>query len=252
MHLISFKVNGRAVNVREGTNLLKYLREEERLTSVKNGCDSGVCGSCTVLIDGKAARSCTLKVDKLQGREVLTVEGLDGKEKEVYSNAFAEAGAVQCGFCTPGMMLASKALLDKNPDPSEEEIKKAIRNNICRCTGYVKIVKAIRLAAEALRESKHISLSTCSSNIGQNWRRVDAIQKALGEATYCDDVFMEDMLYVSVLRAMKPRARVLSVDTAAAKALEGVKAVLTAEDIPGENYQGIFSRIGPPLYLWEK
>ena len=123
--MISFKVNGRAVNVREGTNLLKYLREEERLTSVKNGCDSGVCGSCTVLIDGKAARSCTLKVDKLQGREVLTVEGLDVSEKEVYSNAFAEAGAVQCGFCTPGMVLASKALLDINPEPSEEEIKAA-------------------------------------------------------------------------------------------------------------------------------
>ena len=245
MHLISFKVNGRTVNVREGTNLLKYLREEERLTSVKNGCDSGVCGSCTVLIDGKAARSCTLKVDKLQGREVLTVEGLDVSEKEVYSNAFAEAGAVQCGFCTPGMVLASKALLDINPDPSEEEIKKAIRNNICRCTGYVKIVKAIRLAAEALRESKHISLNKCSSNIGQNWRRVDAIQKALGEATYCDDVFMEGMLYVSVMRAMKPRARVLSIDTAAAKALEGVKAVLTAEDIPGENYQGYIFKDWP-------
>ena len=98
MHLISFKVNGRTVNVREGTNLLKYLREEERLTSVKNGCDSGVCGSCTVLVDGKAVRSCTLKVDKLQGREVLTVEGLDVSEKEVYSNAFAEAGAVPVSY----------------------------------------------------------------------------------------------------------------------------------------------------------
>jgi selenium-dependent xanthine dehydrogenase len=243
--LVSFRVNGRLVTVEEGTNLLKYLRESERLTSVKNGCDSGVCGSCTVLIDGKAARSCTMKVDRLQGKEVLTLEGLSVFERELYSNAFAEAGAVQCGFCIPGMILSAKALLDVNTDPAEEEIKKAIRNNICRCTGYVKIVKAIKLAAEALRESKHISLNTCSSNIGQNWRRVDAIQKALGEATYCDDVFMEDMLYVSVLRAMKPRARVLSINTTAAKALDGVEAVLTAADVPGENYQGYIFKDWP-------
>lgn len=243
--MISFKINGRTVTAPEGTNLLRYLRETEKLTSVKNGCDSGVCGSCTVLAEGKAVRSCTLKVDKLQDKEVLTIEGLNESEREVYSNAFAEAGAVQCGFCTPGMILASKALLDVNPEPSEEEIKKAIRNNICRCTGYVKIVKAIRLAAEALRESKHISLNTCSSNIGQNWRRVDAVQKALGEATYCDDVFMEDMLYVSVLRAMKPRARVLYIDTEAAKALKGVETVLTAADIPGENYQGYIFKDWP-------
>lgn len=243
--LVSFKVNGRTVSVKEGTNLLKFLREEERLTSVKNGCASGVCGSCTVLIDGKAARSCTLKVDKIQGREVLTMEGLSRFEREMYSNAFAEAGAVQCGFCTPGMVLASKALLDTNPEPSEEEIRKAIRNNICRCTGYVKIVKAIRLAAEALKESKHISLNTCSSNIGQNWRRVDAVSKALGEAVYCDDVFMDNMLYVSVLRAMKPKAKLLSIDTTAARALEGVEAVLTAADVPGENYQGYIYKDWP-------
>ncbi|MGE5632814.1 MAG: selenium-dependent xanthine dehydrogenase [Caulobacteraceae bacterium] len=242
---MNFRLNGRVVSVQNGTALLKYLRETEKLTSVKNGCGEGVCGSCTVLIDGKAVRSCTMKVDKLQDKEVLTVEGLSRLEREIYSNAFAEAGAVQCGFCTPGMVLSAKALLDKNLNPAEEDIKKAIKNNICRCTGYVKIIKGIMLAAEAIRESKHISLNTFSSNIGQNWRRVDAIQKTLGEATYCDDVFMEDMLYVSVLRAMKPRARVLSIDTGKARTMEGVEAVLTAAEVPGENYQGYIFKDWP-------
>lgn len=217
---------------------MKYLREVEKLTSVKNGCNEGVCGSCTVLVDGKAVRSCTMKVEKLHGKEVLTLEGLSEGERDIYSNAFAEAGAVQCGFCTPGMIMSAKALLDKNNNPTEEDIKKAIRNNICRCTGYVKIVKAIMLAAEALRGCKPLRLNTEKSKVGQNWRRVDAVQKALGAATYCDDVFMEDMLYVSVLRAMRPRARVLSIDTRRAEALGGVEKALTAADVPGENYQG--------------
>ncbi len=243
--MVNFRLNGRAVSVQNGTALLYYLREIEKLTSVKNGCDEGVCGSCTILVDGKAVRSCTMKVDKLQDKEVLTIEGLSELERDIYSNAFAEAGAVQCGFCIPGMVLSAKALLDVNLNPTEEDIKKAIRNNICRCTGYVKIIKAIMLAAEALRESKYIRLNEYKSNIGQNWRRIDAIQKVLGEATYCDDIFMEDMLYVSVLRAMKPRARVLSIDTEKSKALEGVEVVLTATDVTGENYQGYIFKDWP-------
>lgn len=242
---MNFRLNGRAVSVQSGTSLLKYLRDVEKLTSVKNGCDEGVCGSCTVLIDGKAVRSCVMKVDKLEGKEVLTVEGLGQLERDIYSNAFAEAGAVQCGFCIPGMVLSAKALLDENLNPTEEDIKKAIRNNICRCTGYVKIIKAITLAAEALRESKQVSLNKHASRVGQNWRRVDAIKKTLGEAVYCDDIFMEDMLYVSVLRAMKPRARVLSIMTAKAAAIEGVEVVLTAAEVPGENYQGYIFKDWP-------
>ena len=242
---MNFRLNGRVVSAEKGMTLLKYLREVEKLTSVKNGCNEGVCGTCTVLIDGKAVRSCTMKVDKLQDKEVLTIEGLSELERKIYTDAFAEAGAVQCGFCTPGMVMSAKSLLNENLNPTEEDIKKAIRNNICRCTGYVKIIKAVLLAAEALRESKHISLNTFRSNIGQNWRRVDAVQKTLGEAIYCDDIFMEDMLYVSVLRAMKPRARVLSVDTGKAAVMEGVEAVLTAQDVPGENYQGYIFKDWP-------
>jgi len=243
--LVSFILNGRQVFAEEGTSLLKYLREVQRLTSVKNGCSEGACGTCTVLLDGRAVRACTVKTDNLQGRKVLTLEGLSEYEKDIYSNAFAEAGAVQCGFCTPGMIMSAKALLDANPEPSDADIKKAIRYNICRCTGYVKIIKAISLAAKALRESKHISEGDCKSGVGQSWRRVDALQKALGTATYCDDVFMDGMLYVSVLRAMKPRAKLLSLNIEKAKALDGVEAVLTAEDIPGQNYQGYIFKDWP-------
>lgn len=243
--MVNFRLNGRIVSAQSGMTLLKYLREVQKLTSVKNGCNEGVCGTCTVLADGKAIRSCITKVDKLQGKEVLTLEGLTELEREIYSNAFTEAGAVQCGFCTPGMVMSAKALLDQNLNPTEEEIKKAIKNNICRCTGYVKIVEAIKLAAEAIKESKNIRINKFTSNIGQNWRRVDALEKATGEAVYCDDVFMEDMLYVSVLRAMKPRARVQSIDTSKAAALEGVEAVLTAKDVPGENYQGYIFKDWP-------
>lgn len=243
--MVDFRLNGKNVSVENETELLKYLREVERLTSVKNGCSEGVCGTCTILVDGKAVRSCTMKVDKVQGKEVLTLEGLGETERAIYSNAFAEAGAVQCGFCTPGMIMSAKALLDINLKPTEEDVKKAIRNNLCRCTGYVKIIKAIMLAAEALRENKQISLEKGMSNIGRNWLRVDALKKALGEAVYCDDVFMEDMLYVSVLRAMKPRARVLGIDTDKARGLEGVEAVLTAADVPGENYQGYIFKDWP-------
>ena len=109
---------------------------------MKDGCSEGACGTCTVLIDGKPTKACVPQTDKLEGKTILTVEGLSDWEKEVYTWAFGEAGAVQCGFCIPGMVISAKALLDTNPDPSREEAAFAIRNNICRCTGYVKIIDA--------------------------------------------------------------------------------------------------------------
>ena len=149
-------VNGRKINVLAERKLLDILREELALTSVKNGCAEGACGACTVLIDGRPVKACVQKAVRFAGKSILTVEGLTPREKEVYAAAFAEAGAVQCGFCTPGMVLAGKSLLDRNLEPSRLEAAAAIRNNICRCTGYRKIIDGILLAAEYLREDRQL------------------------------------------------------------------------------------------------
>ena len=148
---IELKVNGeiREVVIEPRTTLLEVLREELGLTGTKQGCDTGDCGACTVLIDGKPCVSCLTLAVEAQGEEILTIEGL-GRDSKLHplQEAFIEHFAVQCGFCTPGMILSAKALLDRNPHPTEGEIKEAISGNLCRCTGYVKIVQAIRAAAK--------------------------------------------------------------------------------------------------------
>ena len=126
----TFTVNGQSVTVEENRKLIRFLRDELRLTSVKDGCSEGACGTCTVLIDGKATRACIPQTDKLEGKTIVTVEGLTEWEKAVYTYAFGQAGAVQCGFCTPGMVMAAKGLLDTNPSPTREEAAFAIRTNI--------------------------------------------------------------------------------------------------------------------------
>lgn len=244
--MVKFTLNGQVVAAPGDTNLMEYLRDEARLTSVKNGCAEGVCGACTILVDGKATRACTLTVAKIEGKEILTVEGLSEREKEIYSWAFAEAGAVQCGFCIPGMVMSSKALLDKNPAPSPEEVKKALRNNICRCTGYVKIEKAVMLAAQAFRGEVTPGESVAAS-VGARFQRVDARVKTLGTAEYVDDLLVEGMLYGAVLRTKYPRALIKGIDTSKAKKHSGVKAVLTAEDIPGSRMQGYLIKDWPTL-----
>ena len=152
--MAAFTVNGKAVSTEKNQKLIRFLRDELRLTSVKDGCSEGACGTCTVLIDGKAVRACVFTTDKVDGKNILTVEGLSAFEKDAYTYGFGEAGAVQCGFCIPGMVMASKALLDQNPDPTEDEIKNALRTNVCRCTGYVKIIEGVRLTAKILREGR--------------------------------------------------------------------------------------------------
>lgn len=146
-------LNGKKIEIKSDPEkiLLNILRDEFRLTGTKRGCDIGVCGTCTVLINGEAKRSCVIKLSDIQeSDEITTIEGLsDGKKLHPIQEAFIKAGAIQCGFCTPGMVLAAKALLDKNPHPSREEIKKALSANLCRCTGYEQIFQAIELASKA-------------------------------------------------------------------------------------------------------
>jgi selenium-dependent xanthine dehydrogenase len=226
-------VNGKEVGGRAGKKLLDFLREDLGLSAVKNGCGGGACGACMVLVDGKPTRACIPVLGKLAGKSVVTPEGLSEREKEVYAYAFAEAGAVQCGFCIPGMVMSAKALLDGNRDPSDEDIRKAIRPNICRCTGYVKIVDAVRLAAALFRQDAPVPKREFTGILGENFHRVDAAAKTLGTGKYVDDLSFEGMLHASALRPAQPRIRVLGIDASQALAHPDCVAVLTARDVPG-------------------
>ena len=237
-----FSVNGKTYTVTENVSLMRFLRDELRLTSVKDGCSEGACGTCTVIIDGKAVKACVQKVSNLDGKSVITAEGLSEREKQVYSQAFSEAGAVQCGFCIPGMVMCAKALIDKNPSPTPEDVKYAIRNNLCRCTGYKKIEEAILLAAEIIRENREITNPVSTGLLGESMSRVDASAKALGEAKYADDFYMDGMVYGSALRSEYPRAEILSIDKSEAESMDGVLCVMTAEDIPGTQKVGHLKR----------
>ena len=230
-----FTVNGRQCSTDENKPLLRFLREDLHLYSVKDGCSEGACGTCTIVVDGAAVKSCVLTTQKAAGRNILTVEGLSDFEKEAFVYAFGISGSVQCGFCTPGMVMAGKALLDKNPDPSEEEIRTAIRGNICRCTGYRKIIDGIRLTASILRGETKIDPEAEKGDdfgVGRRAFRIDVRKKVLGYGKYPDDIEMEGMLHLSAVRSKYARARVLSIDASAALALPGVAGVLTAEDVP--------------------
>ena len=243
----TFIVNGKTVTAEKNIKLLRFLRDELELTSVKDGCSEGACGTCHVLIDGKLTKACVPMTDKLAGKTVLTVEGLSDFEKQAFVWAFGEAGAVQCGFCIPGMVMAAKALLDVNPNPTRAEAGYAIRNNICRCTGYVKIIDGILLAAKVLRQGVIPAPSAEDWQVGSRVHRLDVAEKVLGYGKYPDDVYVEGMCYGSAVRSAYPRARVLSIDTAAAEALPGVVCVLTARDIPGDVNVGHIKKDQPTL-----
>ena len=236
--MATFYLNGEEITVTKKQSLLRFLRDELHITSAKDGCSEGACGACTVLINGEPCRACIPDTDRLDGKRVLTVEGLSDFEKAAFTFAFGEAGAVQCGFCIPGMVLCGKALLDKCPDPTDEQIRFAIRNNYCRCTGYVKIIAAIRLAGKILREGKIPLPPATDWKLGSRVHRLDVEEKVLGYGKFPDDFYVDGMCYGSAVRSKYARARVLSIDATAAKKLPGVIAVLTAEDIPGENKIG--------------
>jgi len=217
----SFVVNGVPCSTEEEKPLLRYLRDELRLTSVKDGCSEGACGTCTILVDGKAVKACVLSTKRAAGKEIVTVEGLSEAEREAFVYAFGAVGAVQCGFCIPGMVMAGKALLDQNPNPSEAEIKKAIRGNVCRCTGYKKIIEGIALAGAILRGEASVDPALEEGEdygVGARAFRTDVRDKVLGRGEYCDDLYLDGMAHASAVRSQYPRARVLD--------------ILTADDVP--------------------
>ena len=241
MGLCKVWINGQEIEADADRKLIDVLRNDCRLKSVKDGCSEGACGTCTVLVDGKATKACVQKMARMEGKHILTVEGFSQREKEVYVYAFGEAGAVQCGFCIPGMVVCAKGLLDVNPNPNRAEIAFAIRNNYCRCTGYRKIIDAIELAAKLLREDLPLKEQEKMVKVGSHVHRIDVEGKVLGTGQYVDDmdeVQLPGMIYGSAVRSKYPRAVVKAIHTEKAKALPGVVCVLTAEDIPGKNKVG--------------
>ncbi|MEG1850059.1 MAG: 2Fe-2S iron-sulfur cluster-binding protein, partial [Oscillospiraceae bacterium] len=226
-------VNGRPVTAARDETLLCFLREELGLTSVKNGCAQGACGACMILVNGIPTRACVLSTARAVGKTILTCEGLSPRERDVYAYAFSRTGAVQCGFCTPGMVISAKGLLDRDSAPDRADVRAALRGNLCRCTGYQKIVDAVLLAAQLLREKLPVPAMRENGALGTSMLRVDAPAKVLGEAEYVDDLRFEGLLFGSALRSDYPRAIVRSIDCAAARALPGVVCVLTAAELPG-------------------
>ena len=231
-------VNGNMQISETNKKLIDFLRDDLDLTSVKNGCKEGACGTCMVLIDGRACKACVQELKNLSGKNILTVEGLSNREKDVYSYSFSVSGAVQCGFCIPGMVISAKALIDKIPDPTLKEVKEAIKNNICRCTGYKKIAEAILLAAKMFRENIPVPKEHYTGAVGENIPRTDAVSKVLGTAQYTADIKIDGMIYGSAVRTEYPRAVVRSIDISEALKLDGVVGIFTAEDVPGKKKIG--------------
>ncbi len=236
--MVTFELNGRVIQTDADKNLLSFLRKDMGIKSAKDGCSEGACGTCSVLIDGVSRRACTQSVKKLDGKRIVTVEGLSDYEKQVYAYCFAHAGAVQCGFCIPGMVISAKGLLDKTPSPTRKEVAQGLVGNICRCTGYIKIFDAILMAAEFIREHKEVPEHQSTGRIAEDVFRIDAYAKTMGTGEYVDDMVLPDMVYASAVRSAHPRAVVEDIDISKAQAYPGVIAVLTAADIPGHNKCG--------------
>lgn len=256
MPLLKVTVNGtpHEVEVAPSAMLANVLREQLGLTGTKVGCNEAECGICTVLIDGTPVVSCIYPALKANGKSITTIEGLaHDHELDPLQQAFVDHGATQCGFCTPGILMNAKALLNKNDTPSDDDIKHALKDTLCRCTGYVSIISAIKDAAA----SKRTGQKTFTPNLPQtvdplNWigkpmPRPDAIEKVTGAAKYSDDYTFEGMLHGATKRAGVPHARVKKIDTSKAKALPGVHAVLTYEDVPGKNLHGLVVADWPVL-----
>ncbi|MDG2064412.1 MAG: molybdopterin-dependent oxidoreductase [SAR324 cluster bacterium] len=243
-------VNDQKIEIPEkaGT-LLEMLRENLDLTGAKQACDNGECGSCIVLMNGKPTKSCLLSADRAAGKKVLTIEGLAPEANDIqvgddYSvlhpiqQAFLAKGATQCGFCIPGMIMKTHEFLARKPDPTHDDIVKGLSTNLCRCTGYTKIIEAVKYSAELIREKHNAPepLQQDSPAVGRNVARLDSPSTVTGSAKYGADLKMEGMLYGKLLRSEHHHARILSIDVSEAVSMTGVETVVTADDIPGTTY----------------
>ena len=247
--MIKFNLNGSETTFDgdPGMSLLKYLRETAGIVSVKNGCSGeATCGACLVEMNAKPALSCITPMERVNGASIVTIEGFAESLRQTLGQAFVAKGAVQCGFCTPGFLSRAKILLETNPHPSRHDIIHALRFNLCRCTGYIKIIAAIELAAEHIRNHLDFKL-THPGKVGSRQPKYDAYNKAIGNSEFIDDIRINGMLHAVLVFSDHPRAKVLKIDCSAAKRLEGVVRVFTAKDIPGERFIGVIHQDWPVM-----
>lgn len=230
--MFKLNINGKDCLCGNDKPLLRFLRDDLHLTAAKDGCSEGACGTCTVIVDGKAVKACIQKVSRFENKKIVTVEGLSQREKAVFEYCFGEAGAVQCGYCIPGMVLCAKALIDQNPDPSTDDVKRAIRGNICRCTGYKKIEEAILMSAKFFREGLPIPPAEKTLKVNSRAIRTDAAEKVNGTGIYADDIYMPGMVYAKALRSRYPRAIINKIDITKASAHPDCVKILLKKDVP--------------------
>jgi xanthine dehydrogenase molybdenum-binding subunit len=238
---VTFRLNGREVAVapRPGEMLLRVLRAQLGVKSPKRGCaPAGQCGACTALVNGEARATCTIKAEEAGGLEVVTLEGFAPEERERFARAFAGAHAVQCGFCIPGIVVRAKALLDVNPAPTRAEIARALDDHLCRCTGWIKIVDAIELAAR-MKRGEPAPAPVEDGGVGARMERYRAGALALGERPFVDDLGRPGALFGALRFSDHARARVVRIDTTAAERHPAVVKVITARDVPGERWNGL-------------
>jgi xanthine dehydrogenase molybdenum-binding subunit len=247
MKSVALTINGSRCEktIRTGSTLMDLLRDDCDLISPKNGCaPQGQCGCCTVLLDGKAVVSCVIDAAAAENRKVWTVEGLPEREKEIFKEAFLWTAGLQCGFCIPGIVMRAHYLISKNSKPSRAEIAKYLTPHLCRCTGYVKIIDAIEMAAARLRGEPAPELDW-SGKIGTSLPKFEGGDLTLGERRYIGDMRVEGMLLGAVRLTDHPRALVKRIDLSKARALAGVRAVVTASDVLGQRFQGLIYKDWP-------
>src|SRR5215510_5490125 len=247
-------VNGtmRQVSAPPQMMLMDALRDQLRLTGTKDGCATGHCGSCKVIKDGEPVRSCIVPMKRVDGANITTIEGVAGPDGGLHpvQQAYIDQGATQCGFCTPGFIMATIALLENNPNPTLEEIYEGHKWNICRCTGHNAIIRAIQQAAgQSVAPLPNVKQPLKA--ISRPFPRPDAVEKVNGKGLYADDLYVEGMLHARALRSQYPHARLVRVDVGRAQAHPGVVAAITADDIPGRKDCGVHE-VDWPVLCYDK
>jgi len=244
---IDFTLNEASVEVEAnaGESLLEVLRLQCGIISTKDGCQpQGQCGCCLVLVDGNPKVSCAIPAERVAGKSVVTLEGLEQVERDRIANSFVAAAGLQCGFCIPGIALRAKALLDQNPNPSRDEIAKAIDVHLCRCTGYTKIIDAFELMGRAWRGEGEPEV-LAEGGVGTRLGRYKGLDLAMGDRPYVDDVVVPNMLHGAARLSDHARARVVRIDTTKAEAIAGVVRIATAKDVPGSRWFGLILQDWP-------